>query len=220
MRKLVVAMAVAGLMNGAAIDSLRACGGGCGSMGGGGSRAYGGRMAASRKVLAGGPSTQAGIQVARQAPSPTARGLVAVEVDSNRAPVMRTAASQGHAATKSAANPPLYSCPMHPQVQWTDSTDCPICGIKLKLKRPKSVTRGAQSSPEHAEMNSDETVSDSASMDEMSGKDMRGIDDMMCPGCMMQMDGANSPSGNQAPAASRKATGGGMRDRAGMGCGC
>ena len=109
---------------------------------------------------------------------------------------------------------------MHPQVQWTKPTDCPICGMKLKLKRPKSESRGAQSSPEHAKMNSDETVSDSASLDEMPGMDMRGMDDMMCPGCLMQMDGATSPSGNQAPPASRKAAGGGMRGRAGRGCGC
>jgi len=50
-----------------------------------------------------------------------------------------------------------------------------------------------------------------------------GMDDMggmMCPGCMGMGGMSGMGGGEQAPAASRKASGGAMRGMAGRGCGC
>jgi len=47
-----------------------------------------------------------------------------------------------------------------------------------------------------------------------------GMDAMMCPGCMGMGGMSGMGGGEQAPAASRKASGGATRGRAGSGCGC
>lgn len=217
---------VAGLVSVAAIEGARACGGGggCGAMGGG--RAYAGRASASRKVLAGGPTVQARQQVVRQQPAPVAN-RVAVKATSDKTPAIHTVANKLNASAKAVASPPLYTCPMHPQVQWTKPTDCPLCGMQLKLKRTQAnaATRGSSVSPDHAAMQMDETTSESEAMNDMprmGDAQMGGMDDMMmCPGCMMNMDGQfGMGRGEQAPAASQKASGGAMRGMAGMGCGC
>src|SRR6185437_15997508 len=31
---------------------------------------------------------------------------------------------------------PVYTCPMHSQVQWPQAAHCPLCGMALKLKTP------------------------------------------------------------------------------------
>lgn len=217
MWKLASALFAASLVCIAAIEGARACGGGggggCGAMGGG--RAYGGRASASRKVLAGSPTVQAGQQVVRQQPASVANRVAST---SGGSPAVRTVASKVAGPAKAAAKTPLYTCPMHPQVQWPKPTDCPLCGMQLKLKQPKTaaITRNSTASPNHAAMHLDETASESEAMKDMPGMgdgEMGAMDDMMmCPGCMMNMG-----RGKQAPAASQKATGAAL---SGTGCGC
>ncbi|HEV7225530.1 MAG TPA: heavy metal-binding domain-containing protein [Pirellulales bacterium] len=203
---------VAGAASALIVDAAHACGG-CGSMGGGGG--YRGRAVASRKASGGGPNlAQAGPASIRR--SFHAAKDIAVKPES----ATFTVAAKTKATAKAAAKAPIYTCPMHPQVQWTTPTDCPLCGMKLKLKQRKSdaVKRGSPASGDHAAMNRDETTAEAEAMSDMPGTDdqMDGMDDtMMCPGCMMNMGGSK-----QAPAASQKASGGAMRGIPGMGCGC
>jgi hypothetical protein len=215
MWKVLSMLFVAGAAGPLAVDAAHACGGGgCGSMGGGGG--YGQRAVASRKASGGGPN------LAQAEPPSTRRSFnqatdVAVKAESAKF----TVAAKVNATAKIAANSSIYSCPMHAQVQWTKPTDCPICGMKLKLKQTKSeaVRRGLPKAGDHAAMNMDEGAAESEAMGGMPGMGdgpMDGMNDMMmCPGCMMNMGG-----GKQAPASSSKASGGGTRGMAGGGCGC
>ena len=107
---------------------------------------------------------------------------------------------------------PVYTCPMHPQVQWPQAASCPLCGMALKLKTP------VQSAPAAASAGAS-TAMDHGAMGMGS-----------CPNCM-QMNGMGSTNmpgmpgmSGMAPAA--PAAGGkimapaSMRMSGGRGCGC
>lgn len=204
MQKLFSMFVVGSIVGAIAMPAL-ACGGGGGGCGmgrmGGGRGYYGGaRSVASTKVLAGGPR-------ASTAASPTLAGV-------NRRPAVQPARPAHTVAAKSrAAAPPIYTCPMHPQVQWTKPTDCPVCGMKLRLKQTEADT--ARQAPTDVRAGTDD-------MSGMPGMDQGEMNDMMmcCPGCMMNMGGMSKSNGKQPPAARQKASRGSMSAMAGMGCGC
>lgn len=211
---------------------VQACGGGGG--GGGGCGMSGGRMAgggyrggirpASSKALSsyvrnGAPATRTRAPAALPG-APNAR------VAARRAPVTRPTVSRAANVKPASAvsKPAVYTCPMHPQVQWTKPVDCPICGMKLKLK----AAHGPSKPPPDAAA-SNAAQADDVPMADMPGMDMRsmsdgadmegmgGMDDMMmCPGCMGGMSGMGGSKSSRK--ASRKVLPG--RGAAGTGCGC
>lgn len=202
MQKLLSMVVVGGLLGTSSVHAF-ACGGGGGgcSMGGG----YSGRAVAYGKVSGRASMlAQAGSRVAPQPVNPTASLVVANKRIAS--PAVRAVADKVKTADKAAVKSPIYTCSIHPQVQWTKPTDCPVCGMKLKLKQPQgaAIKRAPADSDEHAGMNMD----DMSSMDDM----------MMCPGCMSMGD-MSGLKGKQVPATGQKAAGGKMR-MAGMGCGC
>lgn len=153
---------LAGAISVVGIDSAWACGG-CGMSGGGG------RAVASRKVMGGGANlAQARPQAIRQIAPSSAGRAVAVTKNHSAASRTKTAATTTANVSKAAPKKPLYTCPMHPQIQWTSAVDCPICGMKLK---PKAANKP----------NSDDAPKEAG---EHAG--MAGMDDMMmcCPCCM------------------------------------
>ncbi|HEX5443745.1 MAG TPA: heavy metal-binding domain-containing protein [Pirellulales bacterium] len=224
MRKLLSMLFLAGAASVLTMDAAWACGG-CGMSRGGGYYG-GGRAVASRKAMGGGANlAQARPQPARAvAPSaptpPAARPAVA---GANYSAAARTRVVEVSAAKRSAAKKPLYTCPMHPQIQWTGPVDCPICGMKLKLKQANGAGNGKapMNADEHADMRGmdDQNMGDVQGMDDQS---MGGMDDMMCcPGCMGMGGMPGMKRGNGSPKASRKASGGrSMSGMAGLGCGC
>ena len=215
MQKLLLMLVVGGLVGTPAVPAF-ACGGGGGggcSMSGG---SYGGgRAVAYGKVGGRAPMlAQAGSRVTPQPAKPT----TALVDAHNRiaSPAVRTVAAKAKTADKAKAVSPIYTCPIHPQVQWTKPTDCPICGMKLKLKQKADATKRAGVGDEHAGMQMDNM----GDMQGMNHDEMSGMDDMqMCPGCMMNMGGMSGMKGKQGSATGQEASGGRMR-LAGMGCGC
>ena len=41
------------------------------------------------------------------------------------------------------AQPVIYTCPMHPEIQSTKPGNCPKCGMKLVKEKPKVVAQSA-----------------------------------------------------------------------------
>ena len=215
-------------------DSARACGGGgggCGMSGGGmaGGGYRGGIRPASSKAL--GSYVRTGAPTIRARAPSGVPGAPASLVAAGRRPTARPAAARTANAKPASVTtkPAIYTCPMHPQIQWPKSIDCPICGMKLKLKAARGPGKYA---PNQSASSAEPMVSeaDDAAMDDMPGMnmpgmdeagDMNGMDDMkMCPGCMGGMSGMR---GSASPKASRKVNSRGRRSMggmAGMGCGC
>lgn len=206
-------VAFGGVVGLAGAQPVLACGG-CG-MSGGGSRG-GGRAVASRKVQSGGQN------FARVAPHQPAYASsttsVAAQAKAGVSPAVQTVAARSKRQGGAAPASPLFTCPMHPQVQWTKPVECPICGMKLKLKTAKAdATKRDTASGDHGEMDMDDMSGMSATPEEaMDG--MEGM--MMCPGCMMNMKSMPGMGGKASPPASQKPSGGTMRGMAGVGCGC
>lgn len=208
-----------GAASGLDLESARACGG-CGMSSGGGYYG-GGRAAASRKVMGGGAN------LAHSRPQPMRSAAPAVPVATSRAVGANhsaasrskmVAATAAKVSAKAAPKKLPYTCPMHPQIQWTSAVDCPICGMKLKLKGAKKSAQGEMTmETEHAGM-------EGMGEGDQSMGDMSGMDDTMmcCPGCMGMGGMSGMGGGNGSTKASSKGTSrrGSMGAMAGMGCGC
>jgi hypothetical protein len=99
---------------------------------------------------------------------------------------------------------PVYTCPMHPQVQWPQAASCPLCGMALKLKTAVQTAPAATGAAEPMTMD----------------HDSHGAMDMgSCPNCM-QMPGMSGMV-PVAPAAGGKIMApASMRMSGGRGCGC
>ena len=194
----------------AAVQPALACGG-CG-VSGGVSRG-GGRTVASRKVQSGGPNF-ARVTPHQPAFTSSATSVATQQAKSGVLAAVQTVAARSKRQGGASPAAPLFTCPMHPQVQWTNPVDCPICGMKLKLKTAKAdATRRDAASGDDAGM-------DMNDMSDMSATDQEAMDGMMmCPGCMMNMKSMPGMRGN-APPASQKPSGGTMGRMVGMGCGC
>src|SRR5487761_1181493 len=215
MQKLLSMFLVSGVVSATAFPAF-ACGGGggggCSMSGGGGYYAYGGRALAGGKIAGRAPMlAQAAPRVAPQ------QTKAAALVDANKriaSPAVRTVAAKVKEADQRTAKSPIYTCPMHPQVQWTKPTDCPLCGMKLKLKQTMAEAKKRdRAADEHARMNMGE-MSDTPGTDR---DEMGGMDEMMmCPSCMMNMGGMKMNGGTAAPASPK--AGGAMGAMAGMGC--
>lgn len=132
------------------------------------------------------------------------------------APTVATAAEPPKpAGAGPAAQKQLYTCPMHPQIQWTRPDKCPICEMKLVAKGS-----AGQAAPEHAGMQMDhqEMHQGHAGM----GSTTMGGGCSMCME-MMGMGGMNggamqstAPAGVSAKPMSRSY----QARRSSRGCGC
>lgn len=130
------------------------------------------------------------------------------------APAMVLAADAARSAsTQSGQQKPIYTCPMHPQIQWTRPDKCPICEMKLVAKG------GAE-----------QGVSEPAGM-QMDHQDMQpghGGTGSMMMGCgsmcmeMMGMGGMNGHAMQAAPAgaSAKPMTRSYQTRRSSRGCGC
>ena len=116
--------------------------------------------------------------------------------------------TQRPADPRPAAKQQLYTCPMHPEIQWSRPDNCPICNMKLVAKRTKAPSRAnGMAMQDHAGMSMDGHAMD---------HDHHAMGSMMMGGCamcmeMMGMGGTGSMSGMQshrarAPAQSYRAT--------------
>jgi len=65
----------------------------------------------------------------------------------NEAPIEN--ASPSTAKGGSSTSDPLYTCPMHPEVQQNHPGNCPKCGMTLELKSVKAGTDDAESAELH-----------------------------------------------------------------------
>ena len=212
MQKILSMLVVSSLLGTGAMPAL-GCGGGGGGgcgMSGGGYGYGGGRAVAYGKVAGRSPMLAQTPGTDRPQGSVANTAVVRNRQPSAATPHVRTVAARAKAADKAPTEKPIYTCPMHTEVQLTKPTDCPMCCMKLKPKQMKADAVKQVPADEHAGMDMDDTHPD-----EMSGMD----DMMMCPGCMMNMGGMSKMNGKQPRAAGQKALGGSMR-MAGMGCGC
>jgi hypothetical protein len=116
-------------------------------------------------------------------------------------------------ARKAATAEKLYTCKMHPQIQWSRGDECPLCGMQLVqanrnegAAKAQSADHGAMTMPQHDNMPMDHGGHHSA----MGG----------CGTCMQRMGMGNTNHGS-APAG-RKAAGsyGGGRATGSRHCGC
>lgn len=128
--------------------------------------------------------------------------------------IVLAADAKKSAGTAPAVAKQLYTCPMHPQIQWTRPDKCPLCNMKLVAKG-----YAEQDASEHAGM-------------QMDHQDMQpgqaGMGHMMmgrgCSMCMemMGMGGMNGHAMQAAPAgASAKPMNRSYQARrSSRGCGC
>lgn len=151
-----------------AVDAAQACGG-CGMSRGGG---YGGgRATASRKAMGGGANLAQARPNSPRSTAPVATTRVGRGDHSTASRAKTVAVAAAKTSGKSARQKPIYTCPMHPQIQWTGAVDCPVCGMKLK---PKAA-------------NADGNAPNDANLaDASDAQGMGRMEDMMmcCPCCM------------------------------------
>src|ERR1039458_6778014 len=83
---------------------------------------------------------------------PATRGLeLVMAIDSIRTtPVDDKAAPRSTAPVAPSAAKPIYTCPMHPEVQQNHPGNCPKCGMTLELKSVKAGTDDAESAELHS----------------------------------------------------------------------
>jgi hypothetical protein len=116
------------------------------------------------------------------------------------------------AAPSTATTGAIYTCPMHPQIQWNQPVACPLCGMALKLKTSAQAPSATPGTTGSMHMHH-------------SQQDAMGMNGCMECMQMMGMGGTNMPgmngSGSAAPQAGSKIVApASMRMGCGRGCGC
>lgn len=112
-------------------------------------------------------------------------------------PLISAEEGQRPANSKASAKREIYTCPMHPEIQWSRADKCPICDMKLVAKNGQAQP-AAQETHDDAgmPMHSDEMRNGHHTMGPM----MMGCGCSMCME-MMGMRGMNGHSGKAvAPA--------------------
>lgn len=119
-------------------------------------------------------------------------------------------------ASKGVAAGKLYTCKMHPQIQWSRADDCPLCGMQLV---PTKNDRGAPATVHGTRKPADHGTMAMPNHDAMQ-MDHAGMHSGMggCGMCMEMMGMGNMNNGS-APAGRKAKTSSG-NGRGGRGCGC
>jgi hypothetical protein len=135
--------------------------------------------------------------------------LLVVAMTASQGGISAAERVQATANGNTAAPTSLYSCPMHPQIQWSKPVPCPICGMALKLKKS---AQGQPATPAISHGNMPMNHSMHGGMGMMEN----------CPQCMQMMGMGGMGTSHGQPPASAKAVpvAAPMRMSSGRGCGC
>jgi len=124
----------------------------------------------------------------------------------------RSLALADDSAAKNMTATPVYTCPMHPQIQSNQPAACPICGMALKLKtagQAPSATPGSATSM-HINHSQQDAMSMNGCMECMRMQGMGGTN----------MQGMSGMAPAAPPAGGKVVAPASMRMGGGRGCGC